>query len=45
VTPLWPTYISEEGEEFRQNIRGLKPGAMGNNLGEHIVNLGNILGT
>jgi len=26
-------------------LMGLKPGAIGNTLGEHVENLGNILGT
>jgi len=36
--PLWPTYIAEKGRTL-----GLKRGAIGNTLGEHIGNLGNIL--
>jgi hypothetical protein len=40
LLPLWPTYIGEKGRTL-----GLKRGAIGNTLWEHIGNLGNILKT
>jgi hypothetical protein len=41
---LWPTYTSEKGRTLGKHM-GLKPGVIGNNLGEHIGNLRNILWT
>jgi len=41
--PLWPSYIHEKGEDFWAKHMGLKQGVIGNSLGEHIGNLGNIL--
>ncbi len=41
--PLWPTYIAEKGRTL-----GLKRGAIGNTLEEHIGKLGtywNLMGT
>jgi hypothetical protein len=38
--PLWPSYIGEKGRTSKH--MGLKPGAIGNILGEHI---GNLMGT
>jgi hypothetical protein len=45
---LWPTYIGEKGrirEVFRQNIRDLNQGAIGNTFEEHIGNIRNTLRT
>jgi hypothetical protein len=36
---LWPNYIGEKGRTLGKNIWGLKRGAIGNTLGEHIGNL------
>jgi len=41
--PLWPTYIGEKGRILGKTY-GIKGGAIGNTLGEHIANLWNILG-
>ncbi len=52
MPPLLPTYIGEKGRTLGKTYMGLKRGAIGNTLGEHIRNLmgthweleGNILG-
>jgi hypothetical protein len=41
---LWPTYIGQKGGLWPKHM-GLKLGAIGNTLEEHIENLRNILGT
>ncbi len=44
VPPLWPTYIGERRTTFAKAY-GIKVSCCGENVGEHIGNLGNILGT
>jgi hypothetical protein len=41
VPPLGPTYIGESAKAYGLKVRCL----YGKHVGEHIVNLGNILGT
>ncbi len=41
VPPLGPTYIGESAKAYGLKVRCL----YGEHVGEHIVNLGNILGT
>jgi hypothetical protein len=41
---LWPTYIGEKGRTLGKTY-GIKVSAIGNTLGQHIWNLGNILRT
>jgi hypothetical protein len=42
---FWPSYIGVKGRGLWAKHMGLKRGAIGNTLEEHIRNLGNILGT
>jgi hypothetical protein len=45
---LWPTYIGKKGRTLGKlwaKHMGLMQGAIGSTLGEHIGNLGKILGT
>jgi hypothetical protein len=44
VPPLWPTYIGERRTTFAKAY-GIKVRCYGEHVGEHIGNLGNILGT
>jgi hypothetical protein len=44
VPPLWPTYKGERTTTFAKAY-GIKVRCYGERVGEHIGNLGNILGT
>jgi hypothetical protein len=44
VPPLWPSSIGERRTTFAKAY-GIKVRCYGENVGEHIGNLGNILGT
>jgi hypothetical protein len=44
VPPLWPNYIAERRTTFAKAY-GIKMRCYGEHVGEHIGNLGSILGT
>jgi hypothetical protein len=44
VHPIWPGYIGERRTTFAKAY-GIKVSYYGDHVGEHIGNLGNILGT
>ncbi len=44
VPPHWPTYIGERRATFAKAY-GIKVRCIGEHVGEHIKNLGNVLGT